>query len=87
MSDVSTSDARNNFADIIARVQKHPAPVYLTRHGKRIAAVIAADEMDRLLELAEDMEDIRAANEARLEMKESGEEPVPWEVVRADLGL
>lgn len=87
MVDVSTSDARSKFADIIARVQKHPAPIYLTRHGKRIAAVIAADEMDRLLELAEDMEDIRAADDAEREMEETGEAPIPWEVVRAELGL
>ncbi len=39
------------------------------------------------LELAEDMADIRAAEAARAEMKATGEQPIPWAEVRADLGL
>jgi hypothetical protein len=33
------------------------------------------------------MADIRAAEQARAEMKATGETPIPWEVVKADLGL
>jgi len=84
---VNISDARSAFASIIARVQTNPEPVYLSRHGKRIAAVIDADELDRLIALAEDMEDIRAAELAREEMRQTGETAVPWNEVKRDLGL
>lgn len=84
---LSVSEARSQLAAIIDQVGAENAPVYLKRHGRRVAAVIDADELDRLLELAEDMCDIRAAEDAREEMRETGETPVPWEQVKADLGL
>jgi len=52
-----------------------------------VAAVIDADDLDALLELAEDMIDIREAAAARAEMTATGAEPIPWERVKADLGL
>lgn len=61
--------------------------MYLARHGRRVAAVIDADDLDALIELAEDMADIRAAAAARAEMVATGETPIPWEEVKADLGL
>lgn len=35
----------------------------------------------------EDAEDARAAAAARREMSETGERPVPWHVVKKELGL
>jgi len=84
---LSVSEARSQLAAIIDRVGAENVPVYLERRGRRVAAVIDADELDRLIELAEDMADIRAAEEAREEMRLTGETPVPWEQVKADLGL
>jgi len=49
--------------------------------------VIDSDDLDEILELAEDMADIRAAEAARDEMRTTGEAPIPWEQVKADLGL
>jgi prevent-host-death family protein len=87
VSDLAVSDARQQLAAIIDRARAEHAPVYLARRGKRVAAVIDADDLERLVELAEDMADIRAAEEARAEMRATGEEPIPWEQVKADLGL
>jgi prevent-host-death family protein len=84
---LSVSAAREKFALVIDRVYNEHLPVYITRHGRRVAAIIDADELDRLIELAEDMEDIRAAEEAEAEMRETGQEPIPWETVKAELGL
>jgi len=84
---VSVSDARQDLASIIDRARREHAPVYLARRGRRVAAVIDADDLDDLLELAEDMIDIREAAAARAEMIATGAEPIPWEQVRADLGL
>lgn len=83
---MSLSDARARLADVVdsARVDHHP--VFLTRRGRRVAAVIAAEDLDRLIEAAEDLSDIRAAREAREGMAR-GEQPIPWAQAKADLGL
>lgn len=84
---LSISDARTQLAAIIDRARADHQPVYVARRGRRIAAVIDADDLDRILELAEDMADIRAAEQARAEMKATGAMPIPWDEVKADLGL
>jgi prevent-host-death family protein len=86
-SALSVSEARQQLAAIIDRARAEHSPIYLARRGKRVAAVIDADDLDRILELAEDMADVRAAEAARAEMKATGEAPIPWEQVKADLGL
>jgi prevent-host-death family protein len=90
MSDAAAlniSDARTQLAAIIDRARAEHKPVYLARRGRRVAAVIDADDLDRILELAEDMADIRAAEQARAEMKTTRAAPIPWDEVKADLGL
>ena len=84
---LSISDARRQLAAIIDRARTDHQPVYIARRGRRIAAVIDADDLDRILELAEDLADIRAAEQARAEMHSTGATPIPWDEVKADLGL
>ena len=84
---LTVSEARRQFASIVDRVRAEHAPIYLARRGRRVVAVIDADDLDQILELAEDMADIRAAAAARAEMRATGEAPIPWEQVKADLGL
>jgi len=83
----NVTDARNQLASIIDLARSAHEPVYMTRRGRRVAAVIDAEDLDRILELAEDMADIRAAEAARAEMQATGETPIPWEQVKVDLGL
>ncbi|HEY5229598.1 MAG TPA: type II toxin-antitoxin system prevent-host-death family antitoxin [Galbitalea sp.] len=90
MDDSSTygvSEARRQLSWIVERARSEHEPVYLQRHGRRIAAVIDADDLDALLALSEDMADIRAAEAAREELRQVGVAPIPWEDVKADLGL
>lgn len=84
---LSITDARTQLAAIIDRARADHQPIYIARRGRRVAAVIDADDLDRILELAEDMADIRAAEQARAEMKATGAMPIPWDEVKADLGL
>ncbi len=84
---ISVTDARRELANVIDRARTEHEPVYLVRHGQRFAAVVDAGGYDRLLALAEDMSDILAAEDARREMRETGEQSIPWESVKADLGL
>lgn len=86
-STVNVSEARARLSEIVDQAHGEHRPVFLTRRGRRVAAVIDADDLDRLIELAEDMADIRAAEEARAEMRATGETPIPWDQVKADLGL
>jgi antitoxin Phd len=87
MSDVTVSDARARLADVVDAARVGHEPVYLTRRGRRVAAVIDAADLDRLIEAAEDLADLEAARAARREMAETGEVAIPWEQVKADLGL
>lgn len=84
---INLSRARKHLASLVDHARAEHEPVYLARRGRRVAAIIDADDLDRILGLAEDMADVRAAEQARAEMKATGETPIPWEQVKADLGL
>jgi prevent-host-death family protein len=86
MAELTVSDARARLADVVDAARVGHDPIYLTRRGLRVAAVIDADDLDRLISAAEDLADIEAAREARTELAD-GDEAVPWEQVKADLGL
>ncbi|MEQ6902380.1 type II toxin-antitoxin system Phd/YefM family antitoxin [Nocardioides sp. YIM 152588] len=86
MSEMTVSEARARLADVIDEARVAHDPVFLTRRGRRVAAVVDADQLESLIEAAEDLADIRAAREAREEI-DAGEAPIPWDQVKADLGL
>ena len=85
--ELSVSQARERFAGALEHATSSHRPVYITRRGKRVAAIVDAAELTRITDLAEDMEDILAAEAAREEMRATAEEPIPWDEVKADLGL
>ena len=86
MSEITVSDARARLSDVVDAARVKHDPVYLTRRGQRVAAVIDAADLDRLIAAAEDLADLEAAQSARDEMA-AGEAAIPWEQVKADLGL
>jgi prevent-host-death family protein len=83
----SFSAAREKLATLIDEARMQHEPVFVTRRGHRVAAIVDADDLDTMVQLAEDMADIRAAEAARSEMIATGDLPIPWEQVKADLGL
>jgi prevent-host-death family protein len=88
MSDVlPVSDAKRQLGAIVDRAHLTHEPVFLSRRGRRVVAIVDAGDFDRLRELAEDAEDAAAAVAARREAAETGALPVPWEEVKAELGL
>lgn len=87
VSDMTLSDARAHLSDVVDQARIGRDPVFLTRRGRRVAAVVDADVLERLLEAAEDLADIQAAAAARADMAETGETAIPWDQVKADLGL
>ena len=86
MTEMTVSDARARLADVVDAARVGHDPVYLTRRGQRVAAVIDADDLDRLIAAAEDLADLEAVRAARAEMADGGS-AIPWEQVKADLGL
>ena len=86
MSEITVSDARARLADVVDAARIGHDPIYLTRRGRRVAAVIDANDLDGLIAAAEDLADIEAVQAARAELNE-GETAIPWDQVKADLGL
>jgi len=82
MSDVAVSEARSRLAEIIDEARRSRQPVYVTRRGRRVAVILDADLYDQVVEEAEDAIDRRELEAAREE-----DNYVPWDEVKADLGL
>ena len=78
------SEARGEFSALVNRAAYRQERVVLTRHGKPIAAIISTDDLE-LLEALEDRDDLEAARAALADPENA--EPIPWEQVKADLGL
>lgn len=80
MSTVTVSEARKSFAAVLETAQ-HEA-VIVERRGEAQAVVLSPSEYQRLMEAAEEIEDVAAFDAA---MAEEGPN-IPWEQVKADLG-
>ena len=80
MSELSITEARDELAEVVNQVQYAGARTYLTRHGRRVAAIVPVS----LVEAYEDVEK-RADLVAAPEADESDEESLPWERVKAEL--
>ena len=88
MLDLPVSVACNRLDEIVDNACARHEPVFLTRRGRRVAAVIDADDLERLTQAAEDLADLEAAEAAeaaRAEISEHG--TIPWEEVKAGLGI
>jgi prevent-host-death family protein len=82
MSEVAVSEARSRLAEIIDEARRSRQPVYVTRRGRRVAVILDADLYDQVVEEAEDAIDRRELEAAR-----EADDYVPWDEVKADLGL
>jgi hypothetical protein len=60
---------------------KEPTQFLTNEKGEKVAVVIGIEEYEKLLEELEDLEDIRAYDEAIA----SGETPIPFEVAIAEI--
>jgi prevent-host-death family protein len=82
---LSTSEARQQFADLINRTAYRGERFLVQRRKKPVAAVIPIEEYELLEKVIEEREnaiDVRLARKAR---REKGR--IPWERVKKDLGL
>jgi prevent-host-death family protein len=82
MDDLAVSDARDHLAATIEEARRSGEPVYVTRRGQRVAVIVNADVYNSLVEEAE-----AATDRAELALARADDDFVPWEEVKADLGL
>jgi len=82
MAALTVTQARDDFASVIDRVYHHGERVILRRHGKDVVAIVPIEDA-AFLEAMEDRMDL----EEVLRRLNDGEEPIPYEQVRQELGL
>ncbi len=82
MTEIAVSEARDHLADLIDGTRRSGEPVFVTRRGRRVAVLLDPDVYDRLLDDADD-----ALDRAELHAARAEGDYVPWDVVKADLGL
>lgn len=84
MSERRISEARESFSNTVNRVAFGGERVVLTRHGRRVAAVVPIED----LELIEAIEDASDLDEARAVLADpANRERIGWEELKARLGL
>ena len=69
-------------AELIDATRRSGDPVFVTRRGRRVAVILDPEVYEQLLEDAEealDLAELRAARE--------DDDYIPWDEVKADLGL
>lgn len=82
MTEMAVSEAREHLAEVINSAQRTGEPVYLTRRGRAVAVVVDPAVFEKLLDDAED-----ALDRAELAIARDEDDFIPWEQVKADLGL
>ena len=76
--DISIADLRARLGDLVSRISYKHDRVVITKHGKPVAALISASDMEKFQEL-EDWNDIQAARDGLKDAKKNG--TVPLETV------
>ncbi len=83
-SEISVAYAREHFAEYLGRVTYSKDRVVVTKHGKKVAAVVPYEDLE-LLEKLEEAIDLKNAKTALANMKKHGS--IPWQKVKTQLGL
>ena len=82
--EIPVTEARARFSQLVETAAHEP--VFLTKRGHRQAVVLSTAQYERLVEADEDAEDLAASDAAMVEIM-AGSQTIPWEQVKADLGL
>jgi prevent-host-death family protein len=83
--DISIAELRARLGDLVTRVSYKHDRVVITKHGKPVAALVSAEDLE-FFERLEDRMDNEAADAAEEETRKNGG-PIPWETVKRELNL
>ena len=86
MTRIPVTKARRTLSDVVSHVAFGGDRVVLSRNGRDLAAIVPMD-VYRRIEAEEDRLDLADLRRAKREAVERGEKPIPYEEVRARLGL
>ena len=82
---LSSREARTRWRDVLDAVNQGKTDVVIERYGKPVAAVIAYEDYEALMEELEDLRDGRLAVAAYEEWKRDPSTARPYEEIRAEL--
>jgi prevent-host-death family protein len=80
---MSISEARKELAELVNRAAYRRERITLGRRGKKVAAIVSAEDLE-LLEALEDAADLRAIAQA-LADPENVAPPIPWRQIEKEL--
>jgi prevent-host-death family protein len=80
---MSISEARKQLAELVNRAAYRRERIALGRRGKKVAAIVSADDLE-LLEALENVADLRAIVQA-LADPENKSAPKPWKRIEKEL--
>ena len=86
MRKCSTAEARGKLGSIIKKAAVDKERVVITHRGKDLAALVPIEDV-RFLEELEDRLDLEEARAALAEAKADPAKTIPWENLKAELGL
>jgi prevent-host-death family protein len=86
MTQMATTKARADFAEVVNRAAHKGERILLSRNGKSIAAIVPVEDV-ALLEELEEKADMAALRAALAETRRRREKPIPWARARKMLGL
>lgn len=81
MAEMAFAQARECLAEVIEEARRSGKPIWVTRDGQRVAAILNSDVFDRIVHLAEDAMDRRELEEVRADG-----DYLPWDEVKVALG-
>ena len=81
--DLGITDARDRLADVVNEAAYTGTDTYISRRGRRLAAIVPAEDAERL-EHAEDAYLLSLAAESLDELSR-GVQTIPWEQAKAQL--
>lgn len=54
-------------------------------NGERVSVILPIEEYERLIEELEELDDVKAAEEARREIETGADELIPWEQAKREM--
>ena len=86
MTTLDVTQVRKDFAETINRVSYGQERVAIRRHGKILAAVVSADDLE-ILEKLTMLRDVHDVKQALAASEANGERPIAWKEAKKLLGL
>lgn len=84
IAELSVAELREQLAETLNEVRYTKARRLVTKHGRKVAAVVSVEDL-RLLETLEDIVDVQVARERLASLEQEG--AVSWDALQKELEL